>query len=108
MSNNVPTFSNISVKRNANIYFNGGVTSRTLTFENGEVKTLGIMQPGEYEFNTDKKEIMEIQMGKVSVLLPGETEWQQFEAGDTFEVKANSLFKINALNLTDYCCSFVD
>lgn len=108
MSNIEPTFTKVSVKREANVYFDGGVTSRTITFENGEVKTLGIMQPGKYEFNTDKKEIMEIQLGKVSVLLPDETEWQQFEAGDTFEVKANATFKITALNLTDYCCSFVD
>lgn len=108
MSNNETTFNNVSVKRNANVYFNGGVTSRTLIFDNGEVKTLGMMQPGEYEFNTDKKEIMVIQAGKVSVLLPDETEWQQFEAGDTFEVKANATFKITALSLTDYCCSFVD
>ena len=108
MSNSDNSFNNVSVKRNANVYFNGGVTSRTITFNNGDIKTLGMMQPGEYEFNTDKKEIMEIQLGKVSVLLPGETEWKQYEAGEIFEVKANATFKITALTLTDYCCSFVD
>ena len=102
------TFNNVSVKRNANVYFDGGVTSRTITFENGEIKTLGIMQAGEYQFNTDKKEIMEIQLGDVEVLLPDQTDWQHFTAGDTFEVKANASFQIKALSLTDYCCSFVD
>ena len=101
-------FNNVTITKKANVYFDGGVTSRTITFESGEVKTLGLMQPGEYEFNTDKKEIMEIQQGEVDVLLPDETEWQRFVAGDTFEVKANALFKITALSLTDYCCSFVD
>ena len=101
-------FEQVTISRNANVYFDGGVTSRTITFENGEIKTLGLMQPGEYQFNTDKKEIMEIQLGEADVLLPGQTEWQRFSAGDTFEVKANASFQINALSLVDYCCSFID
>jgi uncharacterized protein YaiE (UPF0345 family) len=101
-------FNNVTVVKNANVYFDGGVTSRTIKFQDGEVKTLGMMMPGEYEFNTDKKEIMEIQLGEVNVLLPDQTEWQHFVAGDQFEVKANASFKINALSLTDYVCSFVD
>jgi len=101
-------FKNVDVVKNANVYFDGEVTSRTIKFENGDIKTLGLMQPGKYQFNTDKKEIMEILMGEVDVLLPDETEWQQFTAGDTFEVKANASFQITALSLTDYCCSFVD
>ena len=101
-------FSSVKIAKRANIYFDGGVTSRTIKFENGDVKTLGLMQPGEYNFDTDKKEIMEIQLGEVDVLLPDEIEWQNFSAGDTFEVKANTSFQINALSLTDYCCSFVD
>ena len=101
-------FNNVSITKKANVYFDGGVTSRTINFKNGEIKTLGMMQPGEYQFNTDKKEIMEILLGELDVLLPDETEWRKFSAGDTFEVKANASFKINALSLTDYCCSFVD
>ncbi len=101
-------FNHVTIIKNANVYFDGSVTSRTIQFESGEIKTLGMMQPGEYEFNTDKKEIMEILQGEVDVLLPEQTEWQRFAAGDTFEVKANASFKINALSLTDYCCSFVD
>lgn len=98
----------VSIIKKANVYFDGGVTSRTINFKNGEIKTLGLMQPGEYEFNTDKKEIMEIQLGEVDVLLPDEAEWKHFSAGDTFEVKANASFQITAISLTDYCCSFVD
>lgn len=102
------TFNNVTVLRQANIYFDGGVTSRTIRFPNGEVKTLGIIQPGEYSFNTGKKEIMEIQAGKVEVLLPGDEDWKSFSAGQSFEVKAEASFRIKALELTDYCCSFVD
>ena len=101
-------FENVSVVKAANIYFDGGVTSRTLKFPNGESKTLGIMQPGDYEFSTGKKELMEILSGDVEVRLPGEEQWRRFSAGETFEVAANASFGIRALSLTDYCCSFVD
>lgn len=101
-------FNNVTVIRHANVYFDGGVTSRSLKFANGEVKTLGLMQPGEYEFNTDKKELMEIQSGDVAVQLAGENEWQSYSAGEQFEVAANSSFKITAKTVTDYCCSFID
>jgi uncharacterized protein YaiE (UPF0345 family) len=101
-------FENVSVIRKANVYFDGGVTSRTINFANGEIKTLGIIMPGEYSFDTGKKEIMDIQSGKVEVLLPDTEEWQQFSSGESFEVAANSNFRIKALSLTDYCCSFID
>ena len=52
-------FGNVTIIKKANIYFQGGVTSRTVIFEDGSKKTLGIMQPGEYEFNTSDAEIME-------------------------------------------------
>jgi len=102
------SFENVSVMKKANVYFDGGVTSRTINFPGGEIKTLGIIQPGEYEFNTGKKEIMEMLAGEVEVLLAGSSEWQSYGAGDTFEVPANSSFRIRSGGLADYCCSFVD
>ena len=101
-------FENVSVVKAANIYFDGGVTSRTLKFPNGEHKPLGIMQPGDYQFSTGKRELMEILSGDVEVRLPGEEQWRRYGAGETFEVAANASFDIRALSLTDYCCSFVD
>ena len=101
-------FKNVSVVKKANVYFDGGVTSRTINFANGEKKTLGIIQPGEFSFDTGKKEIMDILSGECEVLLAGEDQWQRYAAGDTFEIPANSNFKIKAITLTDYCCSFVD
>jgi uncharacterized protein YaiE (UPF0345 family) len=101
-------FNNVTIVKNANIYFDGGVTSRTIKFDNGEIKTLGIMLPGEYTFNTDKKEIMDIQAGDVDILAEGESEWKNYQAGSSFEVGANSYFKIRVNAVSDYCCSFVD
>lgn len=101
-------FKNVTVVKAANIYYNGAVTSRTVIFKDGEKKTLGIMLPGSYEFGTAKKEIMEILSGDLEILLPGDTEWIQINTPYTFEVPANSSFKLNIRTVTDYCCSYVD
>ena len=67
-------FKNVTVVREANVYFDGKVTSRTVLFADGSKKTLGVMLPGEYEFGTGDKEIMEIFSGDMDVLLPGRNE----------------------------------
>ncbi|VAW81297.1 Putative cytoplasmic protein [hydrothermal vent metagenome] len=100
-------FTNVNITKKANVYFDGAVTSRTINFSDGSVKTLGLMQPGQYHFDTDKKELMEILQGEVDVQLAGQSKWQRYAIGDTFEIEKNSSFKITALTLTDYVCSFV-
>jgi uncharacterized protein YaiE (UPF0345 family) len=100
-------FENVTVVKKANVYFCGTVTSRTVLFASGEKKTLGVMVPGEYEFGTGDKEIMEILAGDLTVLLPGSKDWKRIIAGQTFEVAANSKFKLKVTALTDYCCSYV-
>jgi len=99
-------FDNVSVERKANLYFDGNVSSRTLTFANGEVKTLGIMMPGEYTFGTSQKELMEISAGKLDVRLAGSDTWTSYQAGSRFNVEANSSFDVVVKEITDYCCSY--
>ncbi|GAB6154008.1 pyrimidine/purine nucleoside phosphorylase [Desulfosporosinus burensis] len=101
-------FEKVTIVKKANIYFEGKVTSRTVLFENGEKKTLGIMLPGEYEFGTSDKELMEIIEGNLEVQLPESSEWCTFKGGDLFEVAANSKFKLIIKETTDYCCSYLD
>ena len=100
-------FNGVTIVREANVYFNGGVTSRTVLFNDGSKKTLGIMQPGEYEFNTSDKELMEILSGELDVAIPGQSDWTSIKGGESFEVAANSKFKLKVKSLTDYCCSFL-
>jgi len=100
-------FRNVTVVKKANVYFGGTVTSRTVLFADGSKKTLGIMVPGEYEFGTAQKEIMEILAGELEVKLPGAAAWKAVRAGDTFEVPANAKFNLKVKSLTDYCCSYV-
>jgi purine/pyrimidine-nucleoside phosphorylase len=100
-------FKNVTVVKKSNIYFNGNVTSRSVIFPDGSKKTLGVMLPGEYEFNTDAKEIMEIMSGDLDVLLPGNKDWKAIKGGESFEVPAKSKFGLKVKTITDYCCSFV-
>ena len=65
------TFKNVEISKEANIYFDGKVTSRKVKFRDGVVKTLGIMMPGSFEFGTEQNELMEITAGEMNVLLAG-------------------------------------
>jgi uncharacterized protein YaiE (UPF0345 family) len=98
-------FINVTIEKKANIYFDGQVTSRTVLFDDGTKKTLGIMLPGDYEFNTDAKELMEIISGELEIKLPDEN-WKKISGGESFEVPANSSFKLKIFKVTDYCCSY--
>ena len=99
-------FKGVSIAKAANILYGGNITSRSITFEDGSKKTLGIMLPGEYELNTVNKEIIDIQRGKIDLLLPA-TDWQEFEGPASFEIPANTKFKLRVHTLVDYCCSFI-
>ena len=76
-------FRNVTVVKKANVYFDGKVTSRTVLFPDGSKKTLGVMLPGEYTFNTADKEIMEILAGDLEVLFPGRRRGRRSTAAST-------------------------
>jgi uncharacterized protein YaiE (UPF0345 family) len=99
-------FKNVTVLKKANIYFGGQVTSRSVLFADGSKKTLGVMQPGEYEFSTTDSETMEILSGELKWQLKGEHAWKKVTAGESFNVPANSVFQMKMSVVTDYCCSF--
>jgi uncharacterized protein YaiE (UPF0345 family) len=100
-------FNNVTITREANVYFDGNVTSRTLTFTDGTTKSLGIMMPGHYTFGTDKPELMEILAGELSYRLEGSNEWLTVKAGESFNVPGNSSFDLKVVSLVDYCCSYL-
>lgn len=100
-------FNQVTVVKKANIYFDGNVTSRTVILEDNSKVTLGIMQPGTYEFGTQEKEVFEILGGVAKVLLPKADKWEEYEAGATFTVPPNSTFEIVVSEVLDYCCSYV-
>lgn len=99
-------FNNVSIIKKANSYFDGKVTSRTVLFEDGSKKTLGIMMPGEYEFSTALKEEMDILAGHLEYKLNGE-DWKTIDGSGVFYVPANEKFQLKVHSLVDYCCSYI-
>jgi len=97
---------NITIKKEANIYYDGKVTSRTITLEDGTTQSLGIMLAGDYTFGTELAEIMEIMSGDLDIKLPNE-EWKTLNTPATFNVPANSSFDLKIKTVTDYCCSYI-
>lgn len=100
-------FKNVTVVKKANVFFGGQVTSRSVLFPDGSRKTLGVMLPGTYEFNTADREIMEILSGDLDVQLPGAAGWKAVRGGESFDVPAKAKFSLKVKTLTDYCCSFI-
>lgn len=101
-------FKNVTVIKKANVYFDGKVTSRAIIFEDGTKKTLGVMLAGDYEFNTEAAERMEMLGGEMTVLVAGSKDWKTVREGDAFDVPANSSFKLKVPAIADYCCSYID
>ena len=99
---------NVTVAREANVYFDGQVTSRTIHLADGSRKTLGVMLPGDYEFGTQAAEEMNISSGELQVLLPGADDWQTVTGPQVFNVPADASFKVKVHSVTNYCCSYFD
>lgn len=99
---------NVTVTKEANIYYDGKVTSRTIILEDGSKQSLGIMLPGEYTFGTNEAEIMEMMSGDLEIRLPGEELFRQLNTPETFNVPANSSFDLKIKSVTDYCCSYIE
>lgn len=100
-------FENVTAVCKANIYFDGKVVSHTMKGADGSRKTLGLIYPGEFKFNTGAPEKMEIIAGVCRVQLAGETAWREYPAGTAFEVPGNSSFAITVSGgIAEYICSF--
>ncbi len=102
-------FENVTITTKANIYFEGKVISHSIVLQDGSKKTLGIIFPGQFHFNTDKAEHMEIITGSCSVKLKGNEEIKNYSEGQYFNVPAKSSFEIEIKKGTcEYICSFID
>ena len=88
-----------------NQYFDGNVKSLAYQTKDGK-SSIGVINPGEYEFGTAQREIMHVIEGSLITLLRDSDEWIEFKAGSSFEVSANSSFKIKAEIQTSYLCQY--
>ncbi len=90
---------------NSNSYFEGNVLSLGYTTAAGK-STVGVMEPGSYEFGTGSAEVMTVIEGEMEVVLPGETESKMFGKGEFYEVPANSKFQVTVNVQTSYLCQY--
>jgi uncharacterized protein YaiE (UPF0345 family) len=90
---------------NVNEYFDGAVKSLAYAATNGK-STIGVIETGEYEFGTSTHETMTVIEGELVALLPGEQEWKSYANGQSFEVPANTSFKVKSQGQTSYLCKY--
>ena len=102
------TYKNVNVEKLSNIYFEGKVISRKITLLDNTIKTLGVMLPGEYEFKTQSRELMEIISGELQLKLENYNNWETIKEGMSFNISMNSSFKVKVLKTVDYTCSYFD
>lgn len=88
-----------------NEYFDGKVKS--IAFQGESLPaTVGVLAPGDYEFDTSKHETMTVVSGALTVQLPDETEWKTYKSGDSFEIAANKIFKLKVEQDSAYLCTY--
>ena len=101
-------FVGVTAVTKANIYFNGSVVSHAIILPDGSKRTLGLIYPGKYHFNTEAAEKMEIISGQCKVLLDGADKQHACGPGDSFDVPAKSGFTIEVTkDICEYVCSFL-
>ena len=76
---------NVSVGKKANVFFNGQCVSHSVFFPDGSRKTVGVIMPGSrLTFNVGSPELMEITAGECQVKIAGESSFQTYTAGKSF------------------------
>ena len=100
------SFKNVEIKKQANVYHGGRVPSRTVITPGGEMKTLGVMLPGTYRFSTQAPETIDVTQGHCRVKIADKQIWDEYQAGQSFSIPANSHFEIEVDDLLDYVCHF--
>ena len=89
-----------------NSYFEGKVQS--VGFErHGRRQTAGVIDLGEFHFNTEAPERMTVVSGELFAKLAGETSFRAFPAGCAFEVPGKSGFDVRATAPVAYLCEFL-
>jgi uncharacterized protein YaiE (UPF0345 family) len=103
---NSSQFDNVSVVKQANVYFDGTCISHTVLLADGSRKTIGVIMPSSLTFTTGAAEVMECVAGSCRVRLDGNDQWQTYAAGQSFAVPGDSSFDIVCADAFHYVCHF--
>lgn len=98
----------ITVITKANVYFDGRCVSHSIVASDGTERSVGVVLPAELTFETGRAEIMETVAGSCEVLLPGRSDWRRIGSGGSFQVPAQSSFRIRVTQEPyHYLCHYV-
>jgi uncharacterized protein YaiE (UPF0345 family) len=99
---------NVSVGKNANVFFDGKCVSHSVFFPDGSRKTLGVVLPNSrLTFNISSPELMEICGGTCQIKIAGASDFKTYAAGSSFSVAANGSFDIQTgADAVHYVCSY--
>ena len=99
-------FDNVSVAKEANVFFDGKCVSYTVHLLDGTRKSVGVILPARLTFNTRAPEVMETVAGRCKVRIAGAPQWQEYGPGESFSVPADSSFEIEVAEPYHYVCHF--
>jgi len=88
-----------------NEYFDGKIKS--IGFNTSTLPaTVGVMVPGDYVFNTEDKEKMTVISVALTIKRASDNDFITFNAGESFDVDANSAFDVKVESETAYLCLY--
>ena len=100
------SLSNVTLTTKANVYFDGKCVSHSFTTAQGEKKSVGVVLAATLNFGTAAAEIMECVAGECRYRLQGSNDWVVVQAGESFQVPANSSFDIEVADAFHYICHY--
>jgi uncharacterized protein YaiE (UPF0345 family) len=101
-----PTYENVTLDPQANVYFDGACVSHTFHLADGTRKSAGVIFPASLSFGTAAPEVMELNAGACRIRLAGSEEWQEYGAGESFSVPGDSSFDIEVTETLGYVCHY--
>ena len=88
-----------------NEYYDGKVKSLGESLNNIPF-TVGIIEPGEYTFSTEKEEHMSVVNGSMLVKLPETNDFKEYKAGEKFIVASGKSFTAKIEKPVSYLCVY--
>ena len=88
-----------------NEYFDSNVIS--IAYDSGtKPASVGVMAPGDYVFSTAAKEKMTVITGALEIRMPDASISNSYNAGESFDVEADSSFNVTVKTETAYLCVY--
>lgn len=99
-------FDQVSVLKQANVYFDGKCVSHTVLFPDGGRKSVGVILPARPTFHTSTPEVIKTVSGCCRYCIE-EGKWQECGPGESFSVLSNRRFDIEVRDAPyPYGCHF--